>query len=258
MELGQKLKQARLDAGLSQRQLCGDTITRNMLSLIENGSAQPSMDTLRYFAQRLGKPMSYFLEEGNQRSAGIDGAWAALAGENPEQVLALTLEEEGPEGTLLRAWARLALAEAAIESQRFPYARSLLAEARNDCRNAVVCSRELERRRLLLAYRADPQQAAEIAGKLEDDELILRADAALADGAADRCAALLDSAASRDSERWIALRAESCFTQGEYHRAAELYKQIEGSSLRRLEQCYEKLGDYKMAYHYACRQREQS
>ena len=63
MELGQRLKQARLEAGLSQRQLCGEEITRNMLSLIENGSARPSMETLRYLASRLGKPMGYFLEK---------------------------------------------------------------------------------------------------------------------------------------------------------------------------------------------------
>ena len=62
MELGKRIFQARLEAGMSQRQLCGDTVTRNMLSLIENGSAQPSMDTLRIFAQRLGKPMSFFLQ----------------------------------------------------------------------------------------------------------------------------------------------------------------------------------------------------
>ena len=63
MELGEKIKQARLEAGLSQRQLCGDTVTRNMLSQIENGYARPSMDTLRIFAARLGKTLSYFLEE---------------------------------------------------------------------------------------------------------------------------------------------------------------------------------------------------
>ena len=63
MELGEKLKQARLEAGLSQRQLCGEEITRNMLSLIENGSAKPSMTTLQYLAARLGKTVSYFLEE---------------------------------------------------------------------------------------------------------------------------------------------------------------------------------------------------
>ena len=63
MELGQRLKAARLELGLSQRQLCGDVITRNMLSQIENGAARPSMDTLRYLAGELGKPLSFFLEE---------------------------------------------------------------------------------------------------------------------------------------------------------------------------------------------------
>ena len=63
MELGQRIKQARLEAGLSQRQLCGEAVTRNMLSLIENGAARPSMDTLRLFAAKLGKPLSWFLEE---------------------------------------------------------------------------------------------------------------------------------------------------------------------------------------------------
>ena len=64
MTLGEKLRQARLSAGLSQRQLCGEQITRNMLSQIENGTANPSMATLQYLAQRLGKPIGYFLEDG--------------------------------------------------------------------------------------------------------------------------------------------------------------------------------------------------
>ena len=63
MELGEKLRLARLEAGLSQRALCGDEITRNMLSRIENGTARPSMKTLGCLAARLGKPVSYFLEE---------------------------------------------------------------------------------------------------------------------------------------------------------------------------------------------------
>ena len=54
MELGEKLRQARMNAGLSQRQLCGEVITRNMLSLIEHGSAKPSMETLKLLADRLG------------------------------------------------------------------------------------------------------------------------------------------------------------------------------------------------------------
>ena len=63
MDFGEKLKQARLEAGLSQRQLCGDVITRNMLSQIESGKARPSMATLQYLAGKLGKPVGYFLEE---------------------------------------------------------------------------------------------------------------------------------------------------------------------------------------------------
>ena len=72
MTLGQRILQARQRAGLSQRQLCGDVITRNMLSLIENGSARPSMDTLAYLAERLGKPMGYFWEEANASSPNTD------------------------------------------------------------------------------------------------------------------------------------------------------------------------------------------
>ena len=53
MELGEKLLRARQEAGLSQRQLCGDVITRNMLSRIEHGTARPSMDTLQYLVGRV-------------------------------------------------------------------------------------------------------------------------------------------------------------------------------------------------------------
>ena len=56
MHLGEKIRQARLEAGLSQRQLCGETITRNMLSQIENGSANPSMATLRFLAESAHHP----------------------------------------------------------------------------------------------------------------------------------------------------------------------------------------------------------
>lgn len=63
MELGEKLRQTRLEAGLSQRQLCGEVITRNMLSQIESGKARPSMATLQYLAGQLGKTVSFFLEE---------------------------------------------------------------------------------------------------------------------------------------------------------------------------------------------------
>ena len=47
MELGQRIRQARQEAGLSQRQLCGEEITRNMLSLIENAENDEEKERLR-------------------------------------------------------------------------------------------------------------------------------------------------------------------------------------------------------------------
>ena len=59
MELGEKLRLARLEAGLTQRQLCGDTITRNMLSQIESGKAGPSVATLQYLARQAYAARNY-------------------------------------------------------------------------------------------------------------------------------------------------------------------------------------------------------
>ena len=63
MTIGQRILAARLEAGLSQRELAGETITRNMLSSIEHDAANPSLATLRYLAGRLGKTVSWLLGE---------------------------------------------------------------------------------------------------------------------------------------------------------------------------------------------------
>ena len=159
MTLGEKIKQARLEVGLSQRQLCGEKITRNMLSQIENGSARPSMTTLQYFAQRLGRPVSWFLEE------------AAAPSVNTQ-----TLE------TLLRSYRQ-----------------------------------------------GDYGKAADVWGEEQKDAM------------------------------YYYLLARAAQGQGEYARAAEYYRQAEAlfpkECAAALESCYRELEDYKMAYHYACKQR---
>ncbi len=63
MTLGQKIKEARQERGMTQKQLVGDQITRNMLSKIENDSATPSVRTLEYLASRLGLPAGDLLGE---------------------------------------------------------------------------------------------------------------------------------------------------------------------------------------------------
>ena len=48
---------------LTQSQLVGSQITRNMLSRIESDEANPSLSTLLYLAQRLGVPAGYLLAD---------------------------------------------------------------------------------------------------------------------------------------------------------------------------------------------------
>ncbi len=68
MNIGEKIKNLRTSKLMTQKELSGDEITRNMLSKIENGSAIPSLKTLIYLANRLGVPVGYLVadEETNE------------------------------------------------------------------------------------------------------------------------------------------------------------------------------------------------
>lgn len=263
MDLGKKLKQARLEAGLSQRQLCADMITRNMLSQIENGTAKPSMGTLSYLAERLGKPVSFFLEENavtspNQmlmeeaRDAFRSGDWGLLAERlkdyrQPDPVF-------DPEFLLLSRICYLKRAEGALQRNQTRLAETLLEELGPI--GDGYCPQELERQRLLLLAQAQPKQKQEICRRLPslDGELMLRAEAELEQGDLPLCDRLLECVQER-RESWYLLRGELYFVRKEYAPAAECFLKAEGKSARRLEQCYRELGNFERAYYYACMQR---
>lgn len=52
-ELGKLIKEARLAKKMTQSEVVGDFITRNMLSQIESGTAIPSIKTLEYLSEKL-------------------------------------------------------------------------------------------------------------------------------------------------------------------------------------------------------------
>lgn len=265
MELSQKLKQARLDAGLSQKALCGDRITRNMLSQIENGSARPSMDTLRYLAGQLGKPVSYFLEEDAVTSPN-QALMAQARQAEPAAVLALLGEYQSPDPTfdferwLLEALACLALAEDALRQDKLPYARHLLEQAQAAGRCTPYYTADLHRRWLLLCHRAGVAPE-ELESQLPDltPELLLRAEAALQRRDYDRCAALL-AAANRQDLPWHYLTARMYFARKAYADARPHYEAAWDLApldcCRALEDCYRELSDFAGAYFYACKLRE--
>lgn len=63
MTTGQKIKARRLELGYTQARVAGDRMTRNMISLIENGQCEPSLSTLSYLAEQLEIGAAYFLDE---------------------------------------------------------------------------------------------------------------------------------------------------------------------------------------------------
>lgn len=262
MDLGGKIKAARLEAGFSQRQLCGDTITRNMLSQIENGAARPSMNTLRYLAQRLEKPVSYFLEEqavtlpnrdcifrAGEAFAGGDAKAARQALEDfrePDEIFL-------PERELLWYLTGLELARQAIAEDRLPYGAMLLREL--ETASSPYITADLKRRRLILLG----QTGEPVVMPNDDDALLLRAVAALSSGNAPRCLALLAAAEDQSAPYWNLLQAHGEFALGQYEKAAAHYRLAEADypkdALPRLEICYREQGDYKLAYEYACKQK---
>ncbi len=66
MDIGKKIKKLRVEKLMTQRELTGGEITRNMLSRIENGAALPSLGTVVYLAEKLGVPAGYLLSEGEE------------------------------------------------------------------------------------------------------------------------------------------------------------------------------------------------
>jgi tetratricopeptide (TPR) repeat protein len=116
--IGQRLRQARLAAGLTQQQLAGERYTKAYISALENGIAKPSMAALNYLAPRLGKTASEILADPNPAWARIEadlalasGDWAAaLAG---YQGLIETAQERG-----IRADLQVAIAEALCRLDR--------------------------------------------------------------------------------------------------------------------------------------------
>ncbi len=66
MDIGKKIKRLRTEKLMTQSELTGGEITRNMLSRIENGAALPSLGTVVYLAGKLGVPAGYLLSEGEE------------------------------------------------------------------------------------------------------------------------------------------------------------------------------------------------
>lgn len=63
--VGVKIRDLRKKLGLTQEQLAGTELTKSYVSQVELGRIHPSHKALAIIAQRLGKPLGYFVENGD-------------------------------------------------------------------------------------------------------------------------------------------------------------------------------------------------
>ena len=65
INIGEKIKKLRKEKRLTLAKVAGDGLSVGMLSLIENGKAQPSMESLQHIAKQLGINVSELMQNGH-------------------------------------------------------------------------------------------------------------------------------------------------------------------------------------------------
>ena len=69
VNVGEKIKELRTRKQMTQSELAGVNVSRNMVSLIENGRATPSMETLTAVATKLKVSPAFLLADDRERAA---------------------------------------------------------------------------------------------------------------------------------------------------------------------------------------------
>jgi tetratricopeptide (TPR) repeat protein/DNA-binding XRE family transcriptional regulator len=139
--LGERVRQLRINRGVTQTQLAGDRFSKEYVSQIERGKTRPTKETVDWLAARLGVDTT-FLETGvstdaHERTAGVvSRAEAAVASRQYEEATAILAaiprsDLAGAPEVELRAlladsWARMHLGETRKAVDLLTRARSLV------------------------------------------------------------------------------------------------------------------------------------
>jgi transcriptional regulator with XRE-family HTH domain len=99
--LGQRLRDLRLAAGLTQTELAGERFSKEYVSQIERGKTRPTRETIEWIAARLGVDPGFLAngvstDERGRLDAGLSRAEALLEAERDEEARAAFEELLGP------------------------------------------------------------------------------------------------------------------------------------------------------------------
>lgn len=281
MTLGQKLKQTRLARGMTQNQVVGDRITRNMLSQLEHDLASPSMGTLEYLASVLGVSLSWLLAD-EKEEADADRTQrlrTLLKRGDYAGCLALAPEQPDDEQALALALAAAQCAQQALDDERFSEAQQLALQALSLNAGSIYASAaiRLQMRAVLVCCAAGSGERADAAvSEYRLTYAALRPEVPYHLLMA-RYQLEQEHISAAEHEIWSisdlpdAHRAEYLILRGrlaakkeqyesavEYLRQAEslgaLPKRLERELLQAMEFASREMQDYKTAYEYAARQ----
>lgn len=286
MTLGQKIRQLRIDKGLTQKELVGEHITRNMLSKIENDSATPSVRTLEYLASRLGVSAGYFMTDFSHSDGtspdGLDEMRAAYREGRYQDCITL-LESAKTQGTtdegyLLHALSALGAAHEAVSAGDTASAREYADAADYYNKEGLYYSAAIDAEMSLIlsecALMTDisefEQNAREYERAVKGVSFSLRFDLARAEyllrtGETELASKILDAIVPTDEHSVIKLRYLEGLKQmycGDQESARTILHEVETragavllpSVYAALERCCRELEDYKEAYKYASMQ----
>jgi transcriptional regulator with XRE-family HTH domain len=128
-EIGERLRKARLDAGMTQQQLAEGRYTKAYISALENGLSRPSMAALNYLSGRLGIPASTLLNEQPATWARLEADLALACGRWGDAVTAYEELLAGATARETRAELLAGLAEAQYRRGNGSRAATAAAEA---------------------------------------------------------------------------------------------------------------------------------
>src|SRR5881396_4004898 len=92
LRLGERVRELRIAAGMTQTELAGERFSKEYVSQIERGKTRPTQETLAWIAERLGVDVSY-LETGQswdeyaEAEAAVVRAEAAVEGQHFDEAL---------------------------------------------------------------------------------------------------------------------------------------------------------------------------
>ncbi len=136
--IGKKIRSLRARRGMTQKELAGGEITRNMLSRIENGAAYPSISSLLYLAERLEVSPAYFFDESEKTQSEIESMLCSYynEGEYEKCITAGTALPASESGNIL-AQCYLNIAVSDFMNMKFRSAREALLLAKEQCESAA-------------------------------------------------------------------------------------------------------------------------